>query len=113
MRANVSISDDGRRIAVTDSGGVRVIDVSTGDSLWHVECETCLRIRLSADGTRLLTLNETRLELWDVAQKRSIWSESSPVADLSAFDISADGKRVLWTRGPSIFVHRVGDVSDA
>jgi hypothetical protein len=35
------------------------------------------------------------------------------VADLSAFDISADGKRVLWTRGPSIFVHRVGDVSDA
>jgi WD40 repeat protein/tRNA A-37 threonylcarbamoyl transferase component Bud32 len=113
MRANVTISDDGRRIAVTDSSGVRVIDVSTGDSLWHVECEMCLRIRLSADGTRLLTLNETRLELWDVAQKRSIWSESSPVADLSAFDISADGKRVLWTRGPSIFVHRVGDVSDA
>src|SRR5216683_1693527 len=119
VRGDGMISADGRRIAVTDSSGVGILDVSTGARLWHLECEKCLLIRLSADGTRLLTLNETRLdnethlELWDVAQKRSIWSESSRVANSQVISISEDGQRVLWTRGRSIFVHRVGDVSDA
>ena len=119
VRGDGMISADGRRIAVTDSSGVGILDVSTGARLWHLECEKCLLIRLSADGTRLLTLNETRLdnethlELWDVAQKRSIWSESSRVANSQVISISEDGQRVLWTRGRSIFVHRVGDLSDA
>ena len=112
-RANVTISADGGRIAVTDSTGVGVLDVSTGDNLWHFECEKCTRIRLSADGTRLLTRNEMRVELWDVAQRKSIWNESSRVSNSHGIDISGDGQRVLWTRGPSIFVHLVGDLSDA
>ena len=111
-RANVTISADGRRIAVTDSSGVGVLDVSTGESLCHLDCDKCFRVRLSADGGLLLTSNEKRLELWDVAQKRSIWSESSRLGKSHGLDISGDGQRVLWTRGSSLFVHRVGDVSD-
>jgi|GEM_PF-5686217 len=112
-RANVTISADGRRIAVTDSSGVSVLDASAGESLWHFECEWCFRISLSADGIRLLTRNEKRLELWDVAQKSSIWSESSRVdKGLGPIDLSGDGQRVLWTRGSSIFVHRVGERTD-
>ncbi len=113
-RANLTMSADGRRIAVTSSSGVSVLDASTGESLWHFECEKCPGlIRLSADGTRLLTGNQTPLELWDVAQKRSIWTESSRAVNWPVMDISGDGRRVLWTRGPSIFVHRVGEASDA
>ncbi len=111
--ANVTLSADGRRIAVTDSSGVGVLDVSTGESLWHHECQKCFRIRLSADGTRLIARNdEKRVELWDVVQKSSIWSESSRVERNSRIDVSGDGKRVLWTRGSSVFVHRVGEGTD-
>ncbi len=113
-RASVAISADGRRIAVTDSSGVGVLDVSTGENLWHLDCEKCFILRLSADGGRLLTWKEKRLELWDVAQKRSIWSESSRVGTgTDDLDVSGDGQRVLWTRGSSVFVHRVGESSDA
>ena len=112
--ADVTLSADGRRIAVTDSSSVGVLDASTGENLWHFDCERCRHAKLSADGTRLLTRNETRLELWDVAQKRSIWTESSRLGKPTEhIDVSSDGQRVLWIRGPSIFVHRVGDASDA
>jgi tRNA A-37 threonylcarbamoyl transferase component Bud32 len=112
-QADVTFSADGRRIVVTDASGVGVLDASTGESLWYLQCEKCLHARLSADGGRLLTSNEKRLELWDVAQKRSIWSESSRLGRLSDhIDVSNDGQRVLWTRSSSLFVHRVGDTSD-
>jgi hypothetical protein len=112
--ANVTISADGRRIAVTDSNGVGVIDVPSGESVWHHECEKCLRISLSAEGTRLLTWSEKHLQLWDISQKMPVWSESSRVGTSSdTIDISPDGQQVLWTRGSSVFVHRVGDGSDA
>ncbi len=112
--ANVTISADGRRIAVSDSSGVGVIDVTSGESVWHHECEKCLRISLSADGTRLLTWSEKRLQLWDIAQKTPLWSESSRVGTSSdTIDVSSNGQQVLWTRGSSVFVHRVGDTNDA
>jgi len=112
-RANVTISADGRRIAVTDLGGVEVRDASTGEKVWHVDCERCFRIRLSADGGRLLTWSDKRLVLWDVAQRRSIWSESARLGYTRSIDVSSDGQRVLWTRGPSMFVHSVAESSDA
>jgi hypothetical protein len=112
-RANVTLSADGHRIAVSDSSGVSVLDASTGESLWHFECERCFRISLSADGSRLLTGSDMRVELWDVAQKSSIWSESSRDKSLAyPTGVSDDGQRVLWARGSSIFVHRVGERSD-
>ena len=111
-RAFVTLSADGRLIAVSDSSGVGVLEATTGESLWHLECEGC-RSRLSADGNRLLTGNEKRLELWDVARKSSIWSESSRLGNLTAsIDVSGDGNRVLWTRGSSVFVHRLGEGTD-
>ena len=112
-QGDVALSADGRRIAVTDTSGVGILDAGTGESLWRPECKKCLLIKLSADGTRLLTQNETRIELWDVAQKRSIWSDSSRVGKLAdRIDISSDGQRVLWTRARSVFVHIVGDEHD-
>jgi hypothetical protein len=113
-RANATISPDGRRIAVTDSNGVGVLDVGTGEQLWAFECEGCFRIRLSADGSRLLTWSEKHLDLWDVEGKRSIWSESSRLGKSThSIDVSGNGQQVCWTSGSSLFVHRIADGSDA
>jgi tRNA A-37 threonylcarbamoyl transferase component Bud32 len=112
--ANAVLSADGRRVAVTDSTGVGVIDVSTGERLFHRDCETCYRVRVSADGTRLLIWDAQRLELWDLAQKSLIWSEASDKGKAGGImDLSRDGDQVLWTTDSSVFVHRVGKVSDA
>jgi hypothetical protein len=111
--ANAGISADGRRIAVTNSNGIGVLDATSGESLWHHECEKCLRIRLSENGTRVLTWSEKRLELWDIAQREPIWSESSRVGRATdAIDLSKDGQLALWARDSSLFVHSVGDGSD-
>ncbi len=111
--ANVVLSADGRRVAVTDSTGVSVVDVSTGERLFHRDCETCYRVRVSADGIRLLTWDAQRLELWDLVQKSSIWSESSHKGKTGGImDLSRDGQQVLWTTDSSVFVHRVGKGSD-
>jgi hypothetical protein len=112
--ANIVLSADGRRLAVTDSTGAGVIDVSTGDTLFHRECETCYRVALSADGSRLLTWDEKRLELWDVAQKSSIWTETARVGkSRDLIDVSGDGQRVMWTKDSSVFVHPVREGKDA
>jgi len=113
-RANANLSPDGRRIAVTDSSGVGVLDVDSGAQLWHFECEGCFRIRLSSDGARLLTWNEKRLELWDVAGKTSIWNESSRQGKArDSIDVSGDGQQVMWTKGSSAFIHRIAGNDDA
>jgi len=113
-RANATLSGDGRRVAVTDSTGVGVIDVETGEELWHFGCEGCFRIRLSRDGGRLLTWNEKRLELWDVAGKRSLWSESARQGkSRDSIDLSGDGRQVMWVRDSSLFLHRVAENGDS
>jgi serine/threonine protein kinase/WD40 repeat protein len=105
-RANATISGDGRRVATSDLGSVEVRDALTGRTFLHVACEECLRVKLSADGAYLLTWSaKRRLDLWDVAQSKSIWSESKRVGGPNeALDVSRDGKRVLWTRDLELFL---------
>ena len=112
--ANITISPDGRRVATADSTGIGVIDVASGERLFHRDCETCYRVELSADGGRLLTADDQRLQLWDVAQKALIWSDSSRLGKPGAsLHVSGDGTQVLWTKGSSAFVHRLDGGGDA
>ncbi|HZW91105.1 MAG TPA: WD40 repeat domain-containing protein, partial [Myxococcaceae bacterium] len=105
-RANATISADGRRIATSDFESADVRDALTGETFLHVACEECLRVKLSQDGTRLLTYGaKRRLELWDVAGRRSIWSESGRAGSTSdTLDVSGDGKWVMWSRGLDLFL---------
>src|SRR5260370_20662586 len=100
-------------VAVAVSSGVSVVDVISVERLFHRDCDTCYRVRVSADGIRLLTWDAQRLELWDLVQKSSIWSESSHKGKTGGImDLSRDGQQVLWTTDSSLFVHRVGKGSD-
>jgi serine/threonine protein kinase/WD40 repeat protein len=114
-RANATISADGRRVAVTDLGGVELRNAVTGESLWHLDCQQCLRIMVSADGGRLLTHSaKPRLELWDVAQRKALWSESARVGyPRENADISGDGQWVLWSRGLEVFVRSIAKGTEA
>jgi len=114
-RANAVFSADGRRIAVTDLGGVEVRDALSGETLFHAPCESCFRVRLSRDGGYLVAWSAARrLELWDVGQQKSVWSESLRVgSSTDAVDISSDGNWVLWSRGLDLFVVAVHTGTEA
>jgi len=114
-RANAILSADGRRLAVTDLGGVEVRDALSGQTLFHAACESCFRVRLSRDGSRLLAWSARgRIELWDAGQQRSVWSESSRVGTSSdALDLSPDGNRVLWSQGLDLFMAAVREGTEA
>jgi hypothetical protein len=114
-RANATISANGQRIAVSDPGGIGVRDATTGEVLFHVPCEGCFRIKLSARGDRLLSRSAKRgLELRDLTQGRSIWSETNHAGESrDEIDLSFDGERVLWSRGPELFISSVADGKEA
>jgi tRNA A-37 threonylcarbamoyl transferase component Bud32/WD40 repeat protein len=106
---NVTISADGRRIAVEDGGGAEIRDAATGQPLWHIDCEQCFRIKLSADGERLLTWSPAgRIDLWDLGTRRSVLSRRTPVGARDTIDISGDGRLVLWSRGAELLISSVG-----
>ena len=107
-RANATLSADGRRIAVTDLGGVEFRDAVTGQTLWHIDCDRCFRVRLSRDGERLLTWSpEGRVDLWDFRKRASVWSERSPAAAGDQTDLSGDGRLILRSRGAKLLLSSV------
>jgi WD40 repeat protein/tRNA A-37 threonylcarbamoyl transferase component Bud32 len=113
-RGNTTISADGRWLGISDSKGVGILEIETGKMLWQFPCASlCLRMRLSRDGSRMVTWNRNAVELWDVAQRRAIWRETQRQgSQTDALDLSEDGRGVIWTRGTSLFIHREGQASD-
>src|SRR5262249_52821874 len=106
--ANATISSDGRRLAVEDASGVEIRDAVTGQTLWHIDCQRCFRIRPSGDGGRLLTWSpDGRLDLWDLERRSSIWSRRMAVGARDLIDLSEDGRRILWSRGAELRVSSV------
>jgi len=105
----VFLSADGRRIAVSTAHGARVLDAQSGRELGQVDCEKCYRLRLSADGRRLLMGSEVHLAIWDVAEAKTLWSETQRVGLVSGpLDLSADGHSVLWGKDRTLYVHQEG-----
>jgi len=113
-RANATISADGRRVAVTDNTGVEIRDAATGQTLWHIDCEQCFRIRLSSDGGRLLTRSpQGHVDVWDLEKRASVWSERAPAGTMDKIDLSGDGRRVLRSRGAELLLSKIGSAKDA
>lgn len=100
-----------------DVSDVRVVEVpeQPDQSPWVVLTSTRrwprprFRIKLSADGGRLLTWSpDGRIDLWDLATRRSIWSRRVPVSARDTIDLSGDGGLVLWSRGAELLLSSVG-----
>jgi serine/threonine protein kinase/WD40 repeat protein len=109
----VNLSGDGRRLAVSDDRGVAVHDADGGAALWRVDCKSCFRVALSADGSRLLTANTKQIDLWAAGSARPLWTESERVGRLDGpLHLSSDGRRVLWGKDRSLYVHTDGSAHD-
>lgn len=109
----VNLSPDGRRIAVSDDRGAAVLDADSGAALWRVDCDTCRRLVLSGDGSRLLTANTRRIDLWKAGSATPVWTESERVGRLDGpLHLSRDGRRWLWGKDRSIYVHTDGEAKD-
>ena len=110
----VALSPDGHRIAVSDDHGAAVLDADSGETLWRVDCDTCRRLVLSGDGSLLLTSNGKRMDLWKAGGGKPIWSESERVGRIDGpLHLTRDGRRLLWGKDRSIYVHSVGQANDA
>jgi len=65
-RAQVSYAPDGRRLAVSGSGFVRVHDAVTGQRLAYIDGILMRRVQFSPDGNQVTGLTQDhRLEVWD------------------------------------------------
>ena len=110
----VALSPDGHRIAVSDDRGAAVLDAESGETLWRVDCDTCRRLVLSGDGSLLLTSNGKRMDLWKAGGGKPIWSETERAGPIDGpLHLTRDGRRLLWGKDRSIYVHTVGQANDA
>ena len=112
--ANATISADGTRVGLVDAGGVTIRDAVSGELLFRLACDGCLRVALSSTGDRLLTFSPGGIELWDRAQGKPIWNETRRVGGMQGtIDLSADGQRVLWARGVELFVSTASGATES
>ena len=94
-------ADDSRLVWAPGEGSVSAepaTDVPEGGRLW---------VRLSPDGARAVVLIATpvRFELWIADWTRNVWTRCADCsADAAAADWSADGQRLILSRGDSLVV---------
>jgi hypothetical protein len=112
-RPNVNLSADGRRIFLKDTEGVSVLDAANGQLIWKNGCMDCIRIEPSADGSRLLTSSGKVMAVWAVGSPEPIWKETARVGPPKGpLRLSPDGRRVVWGRGVTAYVHTLGSETD-
>ena len=116
----VSLSPDGRRVAVaTVSGAVLVYDLSTPSTprllgVVHRFETAALSVRFDASGTRLIAASENkRVAVVDVTDPRhphTVAEMSGPTSELYSAAFSSDGRRVVaGGSNAEVWVWDIGD----
>lgn len=112
---SAAFSRGGRYVlGVVYGGDARVWEAATGEvigSFPHAEAGVA---RFTPDGARLALGGEGRIGLWDLTQRRYLWTQSLPARQgsaspmIAAMDFSGDGSRLLAaSTGSDAFVFDV------
>src|SRR5262249_6580358 len=99
----ISFSWNGSRFAAaTDGAGLKVCDGETGRVLAEIKCEfgrgpsPFLAVRISPDGTRIVTLPGDRTaRVWDAATGREVFALRGHGSEVNSACFSPDGTRIL------------------
>jgi WD40 repeat protein len=93
-----AINRDGSAIAAAVQGGTtRLWAVGNGELLAKFDRDAARAMAFSPDGKTFAIGMQQQVRLWDVAQRRFVWSAApkGPKAEIRALDFSPDGKRIL------------------
>ncbi|MFI6449094.1 helix-turn-helix domain-containing protein [Kitasatospora sp. NPDC050543] len=110
----VGFSPDSRRLAVVDSGGVRLWDIASGTELPRIEHADIRETAFSTDGTLMVTSDGKEVLLWRL-DTPSVPLLRYPLAntDASQFKLDPDAHRIRYLEGLTGAVVRTIDLTNA
>ncbi|MFF4922367.1 helix-turn-helix domain-containing protein [Kitasatospora sp. NPDC001261] len=109
----VGFSPDSRRLAVVDSGGVRIWDIASGTELPRVEHADLREASFSADGTLMVASDGKEVLLWRL-DIPSVPLLRHPLAntDASQFRLDPDEHRIRYQEGSTGAAVRTIDLTN-
>ncbi len=110
----VGFAQDGHRLAVVDSAGVRIWDIASGTELPRIEHADIRETAFSADGTLMVASDGKEVLLWRL-DTPSVPLLRHPLADTDAsqFRLDPDGHRIRYLEGSTGAVVRTIDITNA
>ncbi|MFJ8435527.1 helix-turn-helix domain-containing protein [Kitasatospora sp. NPDC094019] len=110
----VGFTPDGRRLAVVDSGAVRIWDLASGTELPRIEHPGIRETVFSADGTLMVASDGKEVLVWRL-DTPSVPILRHPLAntDASQFRLDPDGHRIRYLEGSTGAVVRTVDLTNA
>ncbi|MFD4904260.1 nSTAND1 domain-containing NTPase [Kitasatospora purpeofusca] len=110
----VGFVQDGRRLAVVDSEGVRIWDIASGTELPRIEHADLRETAFSTDGTLMVASDGKEVSLWRL-DTPSVPLLRHPLADTDAsqFRIDPAARRIRYLEGPTAAVVRTIDITNA
>ncbi|WP_406085945.1 hypothetical protein [Kitasatospora purpeofusca] len=110
----VGFAQDGRRLTVVDSAGVRIWDIASGTELPRIEHADITETAFSADGTLMVASDGKEVLLWRL-DTPSVPLLRHPLADTDAsqFRLDPAAHRIRYLEGPTGAVVRTVDLTDA
>ncbi len=102
MRSNIpgtsglAFAPDGRTLAITQGGKIRLIDPATGREFPALECSRIIEgsLAFSADGRKLIAASAPDLCVWDVSTGREVDTLGTSSGVIAGLAISADGRSI-------------------
>src|SRR5579862_5418342 len=92
--ARLAASPEGTRIAFP-SDGVKVLDAASREELWSVPVRTLLRSLAFGSDDRLVTATSSKVQAWDLRERKELRSFTPSTSYLVALAIKPDGKTVV------------------
>lgn len=88
-------SRDRTRFAIATSNGiVKVCDANSSDAICSVSLPAAASVSLNSNGTRMATVANQEISIWDVANSQKLFTLRGYSGTLNSIDFSPNGKRL-------------------
>ncbi|MFB8240607.1 hypothetical protein ACFC58_29115 [Kitasatospora purpeofusca] len=109
----VGFAQDGRRLAVVDSDGVRIWDIASGTELPRIEHADIRETAFSADGTLMVASDGKEVSLWRLdTPSAPLLRHPLAKPDASQFRLDPAAHRIRYLEGPTGAAVRTIDLTN-